>query len=279
MLTGGTALFAPLYNRLPKPDDVLLCFHEKRLLLLPQNGEDFSFPSLALLEAVLPADASPRFLFSLTNRNVYALDTNAPLSLSPESKLSYVEIDVFRRLASSCDALSLLSAWHLIIWYRRNRFCGACGTLLSDSPSERALCCPKCRQTIYPTISPAVSVAITSGESILLARNARSAFPHFSLVAGYVEVGEALEETVQREVWEEVGLRVKNIRYVASQPWGLSQAEMIGFHAELDGSDEITLQESELSEARWFHKRELSPNPNPISLSFDMIEKFRSGEL
>ena len=134
----------------------------------------------------------------------------------------------------------------------------------SPLPLERALGCESCGQVTYPTVSPAVSVAITQGDRLLMARNARGAFHHFSLIAGYVEPGESLEDTVHREVMEEVGLRVKNLRYVGSQPWGLSQSLMVGFHAGWGGGSP---QESELAEARWFHRSEIAPQPPQLSFS------------
>ena len=277
MLSGGTALFAPYQNRPPKPNDLILCFQQNQILL--SKTENADPPTVAVLAEVLPGANQLLPLFSLPHCNAYAFDTKTPLPIPSESNLEYIAIDIFRQLANPQNALMLISAWHLMVWHRRHRFCGACGTPLVCSDTERALCCPNCTQIFYPTISPAVSVAISDGDRLILARNVRSTFPHFSLVAGYVEVGETLEETVKREVMEEVGLKVKNIRYIASQAWGLSQSQMVGFHAELDGSDQITLQESELSEARWFHRGELPVRPNSLSLSFEMIERFRLGTL
>ena len=277
MLTGGNILFAPFSRRDKSPSDLLLCFSESSVLLLPQAPATHAFPTFAMLQGLLPPGVEPYLLLSLPHCNVYGLDTQGQLPAS--EPFAYRPVGIFREMHNTDDSLLLISAWHMLVWYRRNRFCGACGTPLALSSTERALCCPACQQIVYPTISPAVSVAITNGPRLLLARNARSTFSHFSLIAGYVEVGETLEETVAREVMEEVGLQVKNIRYIASQAWGLSQAEMMGFHAELDGSDQITIQESELSEARWFHRDELTPGPNPVSLSFEMIERFRTKTL
>ncbi len=278
MMIGSETLFlAPI----PKPcgaEDLLLCFFQDRVLLGADLTRDI-FPAFSQVSPFLPASSQPLMLFKLDGHVVYGLDTELALSIPADMGLCYHSAGIFRQLASTQDELLLVTAYHLVCWYRRNRFCGGCATPFGHSTTERALVCPCCGQTVYPTISPAVSVAITHGEYLLMARNAHAAFPHFSLIAGYTEVGEALEETVRREVMEEVGLKVKNIRYVASQAWGFSQSEMIGFHAELDGSNQITLQESELSEARWFHRGEIQANRNPLSLSFEMIERFRRKEL
>ena len=279
MLTGKNILFQPLDYRTPLPDDYLLCFHENTVVLSGDTGSEAALPVFSMLESSFPKDATPFLCFSLSSGNVYVLDTKAPIASLEKTSLSYMPVQIFRELFHMEAALLLISAWHLAVWQRRNRFCGACGSSLWPSLSERALVCKSCEQTVYPTISPAVSVAITDQDHLLLARNARASFPHFSLIAGYVEIGETLEETVMREVMEEVGLRIKNIRYIGSQAWGLSQAEMVGFTAELEGSNQVHLQISELSEARWFHRNEITPNPEPLSLSFDMIERFRTGIL
>lgn len=276
MLTGGDKLLLGPHEKPCEPGDLLLCFHGGNVLLCSPSK---TLPSFALLAPFLAEAPAPVPLFCMDGRQVYALDTQAALLLPPESSLFYQPAGIFRTLPSQADALLLITAWHLIVWYRRNRFCGACGAAMTLSKTERALCCPSCRQTVYPTISPAVSVAITDQDRLLLARSAHATFTHFSLIAGYTEVGETLEETVAREVMEEVGLKVRNIRYIGSQAWGLSQSEMIGFHAELDGPDKITIQESELSDARWFHRQELTPDPDPASLSFTMIELFRQRKL
>ena len=129
-----------------------------------------------------------------------------------------------------------MSCWHLWAWYGRNRFCGRCAHPLVPDAAERALRCEGCGLVVYPAIAPAVIVAITRGDSILLARSVRSTFRHYSLISGYVEVGETLEHAVRREVMEEVGLRLGALRYLGDQPWGVSGSQMFAFQAEaLDG--------------------------------------------
>ena len=139
--------------------------------------------------------------------------------------------------------------------------------------------CPACGNTEYPKICPAVIVAVTDGERILLARNAHGTYKRLALIAGFVEFGETFEDTVRREVMEEVGLRVKNIRYYKSQPWAFTDTEMIGFTAQLDGQGALTVQESELSEAGWYRRDEIPAADTTISIGQEMIERFRLGEL
>lgn len=137
--------------------------------------------------------------------------------------------------------------------------------------------CPRCSNIVYPKICPAVIVAITDGDRLLLTKYANRKFRRYALVAGFNEIGESIEETVHREVLEETGLRVKNLRFYRSQPWVYTDSLLMGFYCDLDGSDEVHRQESELSEATWFHRSELPTNHSGISLTGDMIIRFRMG--
>ena len=163
-------------------------------------------------------------------------------------------------------------------WYRSTAYCGACGKPMQDSLEERARVCT-CGQVVYPKISPAVIVAVTKGDYLLLTRYANRPFKDYALIGGFHEIGETIEETVRREVFEETGLRVKNLRYVRSQPWVFTDSLLLGFTAELDGDDTITMQESELCEAGWFHRSAIPYRHSGISLTGEMIEAFRNDTL
>lgn len=139
--------------------------------------------------------------------------------------------------------------------------------------------CLDCGSTVYPKICPAVIVAVVNGERLLLTRYRGRPFKKYALVAGFNEIGESIEATVHREVMEEVGLRVKNLRFYKSQPWVFTDSLLMGFVCELDGSDTITLQEDELAEANWFAREELPKDYSHISLTGEMIEQFRLGTL
>ena len=127
-------------------------------------------------------------------------------------------------------------------------------------------------------IAPAIIVALTCGDAILLAKSANSPWKHYGLVAGYVEVGETLEQAARREVMEEVGLQVKDLRYYGSQPWGADANLLLGFFARLDGPSAIHLDRQELSQAGWYHRDEIDLPPDGVSLTNHMIQAFRRGE-
>ena len=131
---------------------------------------------------------------------------------------------------------------------------------------------------IYPRISPAVIVAVTDGDRILLTKYAGRGYTHYALIAGYTEIGETMEQTVQREVLEEVGLRVKNIRYYKSQPWGVDGNVLMGFYCDLDGDDAIRLDERELALAQWHHRHTIPVKDDRFSLTREMIRVFAEGK-
>ena len=161
-------------------------------------------------------------------------------------------------------------ALHLTHWARTHQYCGSCGTATIEKSDERARLCPTCAQVYYPRISPAIITAIIREDKILLARSDTAAYKKFSLIAGFVEPGETLEECVAREIYEEVGLTVKNIRYFNSQPWPFPESLMIGFIADY-AAGEIAIDNKEISEARWFTREEIPDPPNTISIAGQLI--------
>ena len=198
----------------------------------------------------------------------------------PEFAGFYMEgIHTLREFNPSYQAFAAISASQVYRWMQSRKYCGYCGTKTEKSTTERALVCPKCRNIEYPKISPAIIVAVMDGDRLLLTKNAKGTYKYYALVAGFVEVGETLEQAVAREVMEEVGLKVKNIKSYKSQPWSFSDTIMLAFTAELDGDDRITLQEDELSEARWFDRKDVPVLPFHISVGHELIHKFRDGEI
>ncbi len=164
-------------------------------------------------------------------------------------------------------------AIQLIEWDRTHQYCGHCATPLTQLPTERAKGCPNCHLRQYPRLSPAVIMLIYKGEEILLARAPRFRSGLYSVLAGFVEPGESLEETVIRETREEVGIEIKNIRYFGSQPWPFPNSLMVGFTAEY-ASGTITPQPGEIEAAAWFHKTNLPPVPDTLSIARKLIDWF-----
>ena len=137
--------------------------------------------------------------------------------------------------------------------------------------------CPKCGAMHYPKISPAVIVAVTNRDKILMTKYASRDYKKYALIAGFTEIGETIEDTVRREVMEEVGIHVKNIRYYKSQPWSFTDTVLMGFYCELDGEDVITMDAHELSVAEWMRREDIPTEFDGISLTNEMIMRFKEG--
>lgn len=164
-------------------------------------------------------------------------------------------------------------AAQLLAWERDHRYCGRCGGPMALDGRERAMRCEGCARSVYPRISPCVIVLVTHGEHLLLARNARARRPFYSTLAGFVEAGENLEHCVAREVREEVGVEVEDLRYYGSQPWPFPDQLMVGFHARYAGG-EIVCEPGEIAHADWFHYRDLPPVPPPESIAGQLIQTY-----
>lgn len=249
----------------PKPEDLLLIYSAEGILShteelrLPQRKD---FPKLPV-----------RFAFSMDGRSVYLAQESVPAG----EGWHYVPSKKYRYGTPPDTVFAASVGETLYRWYSSNRFCGRCGSATVDSTAERALCCPNCGYIVYPRINPAVIVAVTDGDRLLLTKYAGRSFKKYALVAGFCEIGETVEETVCREVMEEVGLRVKNLRFYKSQPWVLTDSLLLGFFCEVDGDSQTTLRDGELSLAQWFSRKELPGDHSGISLTGEMIEVFRNG--
>ena len=136
--------------------------------------------------------------------------------------------------------------------------------------------CPHCQTMEYPKLSPAVIVAVRNGDKLLLSKYAGREFTNYALIAGFAEIGEPIEDTVRREVMEEVGLKVKNIRFYKSQPWSFSDTLLFGFFCDLDGDDTIRLDEEELALAEWHERSQIPDDAYEISLTREMT-LFKNG--
>lgn len=169
-------------------------------------------------------------------------------------------------------AFSVLGrAWQYIHFLRTHKFCGQCGAEMERVNWEMAKQCHRCKHRTYPRVSPCIIVAIHDKEKLLLAKGIRHKEANmYSTLAGFVESGESLEEAVHREVFEEVGVKVKNLRYFNSQPWPFPHSLMVGFIAEYDGGD-IVCQENEIDDAQWFDVDALPNIPPNVSIAGQLI--------
>ena len=282
------------YVQKPGAQDYVFCIQKGRILLRETAEEHvLTIPRREEIEAAVPelmdravylfsVDEKPYFLVSVPEKEAEEILAKLKEGAEKEPEQLYyawkTPTDI-RAMEPMHQAFAAITAVQLWRWRQSRQFCGRCGAKTQDSRTERALVCPVCGQTEYPKISPAVIVAITNGNKLLMSRYRvnHSTYRGYALIAGFVEIGETFEETVRREVMEEVGLKVKNIRYFKSQPWAFTDTEMIGFFAELDGDDKIRLQEDELSEAGWYTREEIPDDARLISVGTEMKMYFKYG--
>lgn len=212
------------------------------------------------------------YLFSI-NRTTYFL-INLNRDFVQEGFLWHKMFSI-RRMQPKTEVFAAATAWHLYVWYREHQFCGCCARKLVHSKTERMLQCPVCGTMAFPKIAPAVIIGLTHGDRIMMTKYAGREYKNYALIAGFTEIGETAEETVAREVMEEVGLKVKNIRYYKSQPWGFDSNLLMGFFCDLAEEGEIRLQEEELALAEWIDYRQVPDDPEGISLTREMMVYFR----
>ena len=255
----------------PTEGDTVLVY--SRNTILCQRREDtLHYPSLGQLD-VLPQDCT--FLFAIDNQDFFLLRKEG---IAFPSGFAFENIAIFRTSVPQYLCFAGFIGYQLYNWYNDTRFCGRCGKPLTPSLKERMMQCDSCGNTIYPKISPGVIVAITHGDKLLMTKYAGREYTNYALVAGFTEVGETLEETVTREVMEEVGLKVKRVTYYKSQPWAFSSSLLCGFFAEVEGGTDITLETEELASAEWFQREEIPMRPDNISLTREMMMAFKFGE-
>ncbi len=166
-----------------------------------------------------------------------------------------------------------LTAAHLARWRRTSRYCGVCGTATRPLPRHQAMLCPSCGHLAFPKVSPAVIVQVTRGDRILLGRSRRHPHGSYSVLAGFVDPGESLEDAVRREIEEESGIRVGNIRYFGSQPWPFPDSLMVGFTATYH-TGELQNRDDELEDVGWFRANDLPPVPPSYSIARALIDDF-----
>ena len=272
-------------ERAPKADDTLLAFRGETLLML-RTGDEVTLPTCSQVE--VPA-SSLTFLFDIDGQGYYlareepvleaaerhtGIDAGQVDAAIVNAPFSYEPLGIYRWIRPRETRFAIEVASQLAAWYRDNRFCGRCASPLQPDHAERMLRCPSCGNMVYPRINPGVIVGVQNGERLLLTKYAGRGFTNWALIAGFTEIGESLEQTVAREVMEEAGVHVKNIRYFGNQPWPRSSSLLVGYFCELDGSEEVKLDDQELACAEWVHWSEVPHEPDDYSLTRTMMCAF-----
>lgn len=259
-------------KRSPRLGSRILAFREDTILIKKGRQTDYLTYEELILRCAKYGENVPQmvYLFEVGGHDYFLAE-----SLEVPEEYEYVRMTAMRAKQPKEQVFIAATAWHLYCWYRDNRYCGRCGRKLVHSDAQRMLCCPVCGNQIFPKIAPAVIVAVTNGEYILMTKYANREYKRYALIAGFTEIGETAEETVRREVLEEVGLRVKNIRYYKSQPWGFDANLLLGYFCELDDTEEICLDEEELESAEWVHYSDIEDDAEGLSLTREMMTVFR----
>lgn len=257
--------------------DRFILFFEAQILV---RNDEFLWRRQQLDDALLEA-ADLVFLEQKGESAIVAANVNEDVSASLQAVASPLRSLLF---SSNQNEFSLAGrASQLVDWYNTHRFCGRCGKNTDQHEQERALICKECSLHYFPRINPCVIVLVVRGKQLLLARSSRFKSGFFSCLAGFIEIGETPEETVLREVKEEVNIDVEAIRYIKSQSWPFPSQLMLGYLADYKGGD-IIPQASEIAEANWYDIDELPAIPSArVSVAGELIQYYiaqvRSGEI
>lgn len=261
------------YKPTPPDRDSIALYFQGRTVLVKKSGEEIAFPTFGDLEKY---DEKYTYLFSIDEKRYYLTED---VDIESLTSYSLESTEIFRTARPQYRSFAGITAHQLYKWYQTRKFCGRCGAHFKKDKNERMLFCEKCGNIEYPKICPAVIIGVIDKERILLSKYARGPYKKYALLAGFVEVGETAEETVVREVMEEVGLKVKNIRYYKSQPWSFSDTLLLGYFCDLDGDGHVTLDENELALAEWFDREDVPVVPLRNSLTNEMMIKFKNNEI
>ena len=267
------------HESFPKAGDILLCMRGGDILIHRDEENVLTLPTWQQAESICQdwntwGGMQTQFIFSMQDADYYLWMGEA----GEIPGFSYEPAASLRQTVSKDICFAAMTGWHLFTWYRNNQFCGRCGHHTEHDHKERMMRCTNCGNTIYPRIAPAAIIAVTNGDRLVLSKYAGRSYTRFALIAGFLEIGETAEEGVAREVMEEVGLKVKNIRYYKSQPWGIAGNLLFGYFCDLDGDDTIRIDKNELSMAGWYDRHDLPAKDDGISLTREMIRIFGEGK-
>ncbi len=283
------SVFYNQYEKKEPKDDSVLMFIKGNDVLFKKDGETVVYPLYGEYDTT---DVELRYLFSIDDKSYFLVFKDLYGAKGAKACPGYARLlrelgdkgfefknrMELRRSSDRMNAFAGAVAFQIGRWYADNRICGRCGHKLVHSEDERMMRCDACGNMIYPKICPAVIVAVIDGDKILVTKYSVG-FSHYALIAGFAESGETIEETVHREVMEEVGLRVKNLRYYKSQPWGFTDTLLMGFFCEPDNDRNIVMDEKELSYANWITRDEARKiiEDDDVSLTYEMMKLFKEG--
>lgn len=257
----------------PKEHSRAMVFLNGKLLAKKEN-EDIYFFTMKDLQDFHVEVKSSVYLFAIDEESYFWVEVFQSEKIMSHNAVLLAKKDL-RSATPKHLAFAGITAMQLYGWYQSHQFCGKCGKTMKHDTEERMMRCIACGQMEYPKICPAVIVGVTNGDKLLLTKYADRDYTKYALVAGYTEIGESIEDTVRREVMEEVGLKVKNITFYKSQPWSFTDTLLLGFYAEVDGDDTVTLDRTELAMAEWFERDKIPVHENSISLTNEMILRFK----
>lgn len=262
-------------------DSLLMVFNGRSLLCHMEEDGTLTFPTCGQLKGFADGSAPGTdltYFFALDGKGVFYARNAKNVEIDG---FEYNDVNLFRSAQPKEMAFAAVTGFHFSNWYVCNAYCGRCGAKMDHDGVERMMRCPDCGNMVFPKIMPSVIVGVVNGDSILLERYNRPGAKLGALVAGFTEIGETIEETVAREVKEECGLEVSDIRFYKSQPWGISGGGLLfGFWCRVKGDDTIHPDGFEIADAQWISRQWLKENyvDSGISLTSEMISAFRDGK-
>lgn len=269
-------IYYPEYkNKVPKADSFALFYKNNQILLRRHEKLSlFRFRDFPEFERMYD---NAVFICTIDREDYFYLPDMEPMGEAYDSHPLFS----LRMFEPMHEAFGAVLGSQMYRFVNSRKYCGYCGHKTILSKSERAMVCGNCKSVEFPKISPAIIVAVkdTKRNKLVLVKNSNKHYPYYALVAGYMEIGETPEDALRREVREEVGLNVKNIKPYKAQPWPFSDTLMLGFTAEVDGDTKITIDEKELSFADWFAPDDVPEPEYIVSVGQEMIKAFKDGLL
>jgi NAD+ diphosphatase len=256
-----------------QPASIWFIFDDKRNILCASETDRVSLPLLSFEEALPLLDGEVIFFGELEGFYCHAATCRTGEELTLTTGTELMGLRAFMTAAEAPLGGLAGRAIQLLEWDRHHRYCGRCGSQTINKENDRAKICPVCGLVNFPRLSPAVIMLVSRGEEALLSRSPHFKTGLYSVQAGFVEAGESLEETVHRELMEETGIQVKNLKYFGSQSWPFPNSLMIGFTAEY-ASGALEIDGLEIEDAAWFRYDKLPLIPDKLSIARRLIDGF-----